>query len=358
MKVHNFSAGPCILPQEVFEKASKAVLNFNEMGLSILEISHRSPEFVEVIQNARLLALELLGLKTSDYTAIFVQGGASSQFLMTAQNFLNPNKTAGFLNTGTWAAKAIKEAKRFGNVIEIGSSQDKDYTYIPDVVNINRKVDYIHYTSNNTIYGTQMKHFPKLGNSLVFCDMSSDIFSRPLDYSQFDLIYAGAQKNIGPAGATLVVIKNEILSQANTDIPSMLNYNLIVERESMFNTPPVFSVYVSYLNLLWLKDQGGIKGIEVVNEMKARNLYQEIDRNTMFFGVAKKEDRSKMNVTFRLTNENFTEEFDILCYENNISGVKGHRSVGGYRASIYNALALESVDKLIEVMQKLEKNHK
>lgn len=353
--VHNFSAGPCILPKDVFQKASEAVLNFNDLGLSILEISHRSEDFVHVIEHARSLALELLDLKPEEYTVLFLQGGASTQFLMTAQNLMSIGGKAGFLDTGTWANKAIKEANFFGEASVLASSATEGYTYIPKEFDIPKDLDYIHYTSNNTIYGTQMHHFPSQEGVLKICDMSSDIYSREFDYSQFDLIYAGAQKNIGPAGATMVVLKKEILGKTERQIPSMLNYSLFVEKESMFNTPPVFSIYVSYLNLLWLKDNGGIKSIAKINRKKADLLYAEIDRNSLFVGHARKEDRSQMNVTFKLHDESLADAFDTLCKLNYISGVKGHRSVGGYRASLYNALKLESVDALISTMQQLEK---
>ena len=353
--VHNFSAGPCILPQKVFKQASEAVLNFNNLGLSILEISHRSEEFVKVIESARALVLELLELDSKAYSVLFLQGGASTQFLMTAQNLMTVGGKAGFLDTGTWASKAIKEAKLFGDAHILGSSSDKNYAYIPKGFDIPEDLDYVHYTSNNTIYGTQMHDFPAKDGVLKVCDMSSDIYSRNLDYSQFDLIYAGAQKNVGPAGATLVILKKDILGKTGRKIPSMLNYKLFVEKESMFNTPPVFSIYVSYLNLLWLKEQGGVKEIAKLNAKKADVLYQEIDRNPLFTGHAATEDRSQMNVTFRLMDERLTEAFDALYKANRISGVKGHRSVGGYRASLYNALQLKSVEALVSTMQELEK---
>ncbi len=355
--VHNFSAGPCILPQEVFKQASQAVLNFNNLGLSILEISHRSEDFVQVIENARALALDLLELSSEDYAVLFLQGGASMQFLMTAQNFMTKGGKAGFLETGTWAEKAIKEAKLFGEVYVLESSAKESYTYIPKSYDIPEDLDYIHYTSNNTIYGTQMNHFPGREGVLKICDMSSDIYSRTMDYSQFDLIYAGAQKNIGPAGATMVVIKKDCIGNTERQIPSMLNYALLIEKESMFNTPPVFPIYVSYLNLLWLKNNGGIKQVEKQNIEKATRLYKEIDRNPLFIGHANVEDRSFMNITFRLVDEQRIKPFDELCIANHINGVKGHRSVGGYRASLYNALKLESVDVLISTMQELEKQN-
>ncbi|MDX1362914.1 MAG: 3-phosphoserine/phosphohydroxythreonine transaminase [Arenibacter latericius] len=352
MKKHNFSAGPCILPQEVMKKASEAVLDFNGLGLSLIEISHRSKDFVEVMEKARSLALELLNLQDKGYKVLFLQGGASMEFLMVAYNLLE--KKAGYLNTGTWAGKAIKEAKIFGEVIEVGSSKDKDFNYIPKGYNIPTDLDYLHLTSNNTIFGTQIKEFPKTTCPLV-CDMSSDIFSRQLDFSQFDLIYAGAQKNMGPAGTTLVIIKEDILGKVSRAIPSMLNYKVHIEKDSMFNTPAVFPVYVSMLTLEWLKNLGGIAAIEEVNEKKARLLYSEIDLNPLFRGYAAKEDRSLMNATFNLTEEKLKGVFDEMCKEAGINGINGHRSIGGYRASMYNALSLDSVGTLVDVMSELER---
>lgn len=352
MKKHNFSAGPCILPQEVFEKASTAIMDFNNTGLSILEISHRSEAFVSVIEEARALVLELLGLQDKGYQALFLHGGASMQFLMVAYNLLE--KKAAYTNTGTWSSKAIKEAKLFGEVVEVASSKDKNFNYIPKDYIIPTDTDYFHCTSNNTIYGTQMKTFPKTQVPLV-CDMSSDILSRTLDFSQFDLIYAGAQKNMGPAGVTLVVVKEEILGKVARQIPSMMNYQVHIEKESMFNTPSVFAVYTSLLNLQWLKKLGGIAGIEDKNTKKAALLYDEIDRNPLFKGFAEKEDRSIMNPTFNLAEGADKTTFDKLWKEANINGINGHRSVGGYRASMYNAMPIESVQVLVDVMQHFEK---
>lgn len=352
MKKHNFSAGPCILPQEVLQKASEAIINFNDDNLSLIEISHRSKPFVAVIEKARSLALELLGLENKGYQALFLQGGASLEFLMVAYNLLN--KKAAYLNTGTWADKAQKEAKFFGETVEVASSKDKNYSYIPKGYLIPDDADYFHCTSNNTVAGTQMKTFPETNVSLV-CDMSSDIFSRQLDFEKFDLIYAGAQKNMGPAGATLVIIKEEILGKVERHIPSMLDYQVHIKSDSMYNTPSVFAVYVSMLTLEWLKDLGGIPFIEEVNNKKAALLYNEIDRNPLFKGVVAKEDRSTMNATFVLTDESLSETFDKMCKQAGITGINGHRSVGGYRASMYNALPLYSVQALVDVMQELEK---
>ncbi|MDP5091859.1 MAG: 3-phosphoserine/phosphohydroxythreonine transaminase [Polaribacter sp.] len=352
MKKHNFSAGPCILPESVLQQASAAILNFNNDNLSLIEISHRSKPFVDVMEKARKLALELLGLENKGYQALYLQGGASMQFLMVAYNLLE--KKAAYLNTGTWANNALKEAKLFGETIEVASSKDLNYSYIPKNYTIPADVDYFHVTSNNTIFGTQMKEFPETNVPLI-CDMSSDIFSRQLDFSKFDLIYAGAQKNMGPAGATLVVVKEELLGKVSRAIPSILDYQVHISKESMYNTPPVFSVYVSLLTLEWLKNLGGISFIENVNNQKAALLYDEIDRNPLFVGFAAKEDRSNMNVTFNLVDEKFKTTFDTLWKEANISGINGHRSVGGYRASMYNSLPLYSVQALVDVMKELER---
>ncbi len=351
MKRHNFSAGPCILPKEVLQKASEAVIDFDN-GLSLLEISHRSKPFVDVMENARALALELLGLENKGYKALFLQGGASTQFLMVALNLLE--KRAGYLNTGTWSDKAIKEARIFDDIYEVGSSKDANFNYIPKGYDIPADYDYFHCTSNNTIFGTQMKEFPESPIPMV-CDMSSDIFSRQIDFSKFDLIYAGAQKNMGPAGATLVVVKEDILGKVSRKIPSMMDYKVHISKSSMFNTPPVFSVYVSMLTLQWLKDLGGIAAIEKENEKKAQLIYSEIDLNPLFKGFASKSDRSMMNATFNLANEDLKETFDAMVKEAGINGLNGHRSVGGYRASMYNALSLESVGFLVDVMSELER---
>lgn len=351
MKRHNFSAGPCILPGEVLQKASEAVINFDN-GLSLLEISHRSKPFVDVMENARALALELLGLEGKGYKALFLQGGASTQFLMVALNLLE--KRAGYLNTGTWSDKAIKEARIYDDVYEVASSKDANFNYIPKGYDIPTEYDYFHCTSNNTIFGTQMKEFPDSPIPMV-CDMSSDIFSRQLDFSKFDLIYAGAQKNMGPAGTTLVVVKEDILGKVSRKIPSMMDYKVHISKSSMFNTPPVFAVYTSMLTLQWLKDLGGISAIEKENDKKAQLIYSEIDLNPLFKGFSTKADRSTMNATFTLANEDLKETFETMVKEAGINGLNGHRSVGGYRASMYNALPLESVGVLVDVMSELER---
>jgi phosphoserine aminotransferase len=342
MKKHNFSAGPCILPQSVLKQASEAVLNFNGLDLSLIEISHRSKDFVDVMENARQLALEHLGLENKGYKALFLQGGASLEFLMVAYNLLE--KKAAYLNTGTWSDKAIKEAKLLGDVDVVASSKEQNFNFIPKNYSIPLDADYFHCTSNNTIFGTQLHDFPKT-NIPIVCDMSSDIFSRVLDFSRFDIIYAGAQKNMGPAGTTLVVIKEEVLGKVSRTIPAMLDYKVHISKDSMFNTPAVFPVYVSMLTLEWLKDMGGISAIEKINNKKASLIYTEIDKNPLFKGfVSNPDDRSKMNATFTLENESLKDTFDSMWKAAGISGLNGHRSVGGYRASMYNALPLEKLE--------------
>jgi phosphoserine aminotransferase len=354
MKIHNFSAGPSILPQEVLKQASQAVLNFNNSGLSILEISHRSKDFVAVIEEARSLILELMGLQNKGYQALFLQGGASMEFLRVPYNLLKENGKAAYLDSGTWASGAIKQAKLFGETVVVASSKDKNYNYIPKDYEVPTDADYFHITTNNTIFGTQMHQIPDTNVPLV-SDMSSDILSREIDFSKFGLIYAGAQKNIGPAGVTLIVVKEDLLGKTGRNIPSILDYQAHIVKESMYNTPAVFAVYTSLLTLKWIKAQGGVSALEKINNTKAELLYNEIDRNPLFKGTAAVEDRSKMNVTFLLEDENHKEQFDVLCKKHGISGINGHRSVGGYRASIYNALPLESVEALVNAMQEFEK---
>jgi phosphoserine aminotransferase len=349
-KVHNYSAGPCILPKEVMEEASRSVVEFEGTGLSILEMSHRSKEFEAVMAEARQLALEVLNVP-SGYTALYLGGGASLGFLMVAQNMFREHKRGAYLNTGTWASGAIKECKNAGGeAVVVASSEDRNFCYIPKQYTVPADVDYFHYTSNNTIFGTQFKQIPNVNVPLV-CDMSSDIYSKPIDASKFDLIYAGAQKNLGPAGATLYIIKEEHLGKSSIKIPTMLDFNTHASKESMYNTPPVFSIYVSMLTLRWLKKNGGVNWIAERNRQKAELLYNEVDSNPLFKGTADVEDRSYMNPTFVLTDETHKAEFDAMWKEAGISGITGHRSVGGYRASMYNALPLESVQVLVEVMK-------
>jgi phosphoserine aminotransferase len=352
---HNFGAGPCILPQEVFQEASQAVLNFNNTGLSILEISHRSPEFGEVVVEAERLVRELLNVP-QNYSILFLQGGASQQFAMVPLNLLPEGGKAAYLDTGVWATKAAKEAKKLGQVEIVGSSSDQNYNYVPKDFVVPSDAAYFHYTANNTIYGTEVFAKPKTDIPTVV-DMSSDILSREIDVREFDLIYAGAQKNMGPAGVTLVIVKDELFGKSGRTLPSMLDYELHAKAGSMYNTPPVFSIYVSMLNLRWLKAKGGIRVIEQENIIKARTLYDEIERNPFFKGTAAVEDRSRMNVTFVMDSPELEAEFLALAKERNLIGIKGHRSVGGFRASIYNALTLTSVNALVDTMKEFEDTH-
>ena len=351
---HNFGAGPCILPQEVFKQAAQAVLDFKD-GLSILEISHRTPEFEAVVAEAVKLVKELLNVPEG-YSVLFLQGGASLQFAMVPMNLLSEGQTASYLETGVWANKAIKEVKNFGTANIVASSKDSNFTFVPKDYAIPEDSAYFHCTSNNTIYGTEMFALPET-NVPIVCDMSSDIMSRVVDISKYDLIYAGAQKNIGPAGSTVVIIKDEILGKTTNKIPSMLDYKQHIDGGSMYNTPPVFSIYVAMLNLRWLKSKGGVAEIEKENIAKANALYKEIDRNPLFKGTCAVEDRSRMNVCFVMENPELEKPFLKYAEENGIEGIKGHRSVGGFRASMYNALPITSVHALIELMQNFAEKH-
>ena len=356
MKKHNFSAGPCILAPEVLQQASEAILNFDNLDLSLIEISHRSKNFVAVMEEAQQHARELLNVP-DNYEILYLQGGASLQFVMSAFNLMkNEGGHAAYLDTGSWSSKAVKEAKRLGEVTVVGSSKDKNYNYIPKNLDIPATADYFHCTSNNTIFGTQIKDFPKTDVSVV-CDMSSDILSREINISDFDLIYAGAQKNMGPAGATMVIVKKDILGKSGRDIPAYLDYEVHIDKDSMFNTPPVFAVYVSMLTLRWLKENGGVQWIADRNQKKADMMYAEIDRNSLFEGTAEVEDRSVMNACFVPKEGVNTEAFDEMWKAAGINGINGHRSVGGYRASMYNALPPESVQVLIDVMKEFEAKH-
>lgn len=345
-QIHNFSAGPAILPQEVIQNCSDALQNFSGTNLSLIEVSHRSKEFVNVMDEAQSLVKKLMNIG-DDYEVMYLQGGASSQFLMVAMNLLETK--AAYLNTGTWSTKAIKEAKHYGAINELASSADKNFNYIPKDYTIGSDNDYFHCTSNNTIFGTQMQNFPDSPVPMI-CDMSSDIFSRKIDFSAFSLIYAGAQKNMGPAGTTLVVVKKEILNQVSRHIPTMLDYNTHINKGSMFNTPSVFAVYGCLQTLKWIDGQG-LEEIENYNHLKADLIYSEIDQNDMFEGTTAIEDRSIMNATFVLKEERLNDAFLNACNEANISGLKGHRSVGGFRASMYNAMRIESVKVLVDVMR-------
>jgi phosphoserine aminotransferase len=352
---HNFSAGPAILPVEVIKEAAEGVLNINNIGLSLLEVSHRDKDFINIMEEARSLVKELMGLG-DEYKVLFLGGGASMQFAMVPCNLLIKDSTAAYVNTGVWASKAIKEAKGLGNINVIASSEDKKFSYVPKNYTIPKDASYLHITSNNTIYGTQMHSFPESSIPLV-CDMSSDIFSRRVDFSKFGLIYAGAQKNMGAAGATMVIVKESLLGKTGRPMFSMLDYKVHIKAESMYNTPPVFPVYVSLLTMKWLKKNGGLAWIEEINRKKAELMYSEIDRNSLFTGTVVKEDRSWMNATFLLTKPELEETFNKMWKEAGIVGIKGHRDVGGYRASMYNALTLEDVQALVDVMKDIEKKN-
>ncbi|MEO0732109.1 MAG: 3-phosphoserine/phosphohydroxythreonine transaminase, partial [Bacteroidota bacterium] len=350
MKKHNFYAGPAILPAPVIQEAAAGVADLNGMGLSVMEISHRSKEFVAILEEAEALVRELLGV-SDDFAVLFLTGGASSQFYFTAMNVLSEHETAGYINTGAWSTKAIKEAKLFGNIEELASSKDQNFNYLPKGFDIPTGLKYVHLTSNNTIFGTQFHEFPETDAPLV-ADMSSDIFSRRLPLEKFGVIYAGAQKNMGPAGTTLVIVRKDLLGKVERSIPTMLDYRTHIEKKSSFNTPPVFPVYVSMLTLRWVKAQGGLEAMEEHNAAKAQLLYDEIDRNPRFTcTVPDPADRSLMNVTFVPTDAADTESFLAAAAEANCVGVKGHRSVGGFRASIYNSMPRESVQVLVDVMK-------
>jgi phosphoserine aminotransferase len=354
MKKHNFYAGPSILPEVTKEKSAEAALNFAGTGLSVMEVSHRSKEFVAVMDEAQALVKELLKVPEG-YSVLFLQGGASLQFLMAPYNLMN--KKAAYLNTGVWAKKAIKEAKFFGEVVEVASSADANYNYIPKNYEVPADASYLHITTNNTIYGTQMPAEPDVEIPLIG-DMSSDIFSRPLDVAKYDVIYAGAQKNLGPSGATLVIIKDEALGKMEREIPTILNYQTHIASGSMFNTPSTLPVFACLQTLRWLKANGGVEAMEKTNIEKAAILYDEMDRNKLFAStVPNEEDRSKMNVTFVMTPEyaDLEKEFLAFATEKGMIGIKGHRSVGGFRASIYNAMPVASIKALVECMQEFEK---
>ena len=351
MKKHNFYAGPSILPDYTIKNTAEAVKDFAGTGLSVMEVSHRSKEFVAVMDEAQALVKELLNVP-EDYEVLFLGGGASTQFYMVPFNLMN--KKSAYLNTGSWASKAQKEAGFFGEVVEVASSKDANFNYIPKNYEVPADADYFHITTNNTIYGTEIKEDLDVNVPLV-ADMSSDIFSRPVDVSKYALIYGGAQKNLAPAGVTFVIVKKDILGKVDRPIPTMIDYRTHIDKESMFNTPPVFSVYVSMLNLEWLDRNGGIKAIEEKNKEKAELIYSEIDRNPLFKGFAEVEDRSMMNATFNLTDQQLKPKFDELTKKAQLNGINGHRSVGGYRASMYNALPFESVEALVNAMKTLEK---
>jgi phosphoserine aminotransferase len=355
LKKHNFSAGPAILPASVMEEAAQAVLDFNGMGLSILEISHRAPRFTAVIEEAQQLVRELLELDDR-HAVLFLTGGASTQFFMAPMNLIDEQDTAAYVDTGSWSAKAIKEARLFGQIEVVASSKDKQYTYIPKGYAVPARAKYLHITSNNTIFGSQYHAWPDTVVPLV-CDMSSDIFSRPLDVSRFDLIYAGAQKNLGPAGVTLVVVRKDALGRVSRKLPTMLDYRTHIDNDSLYNTPPVFPIYVSMLTLRWVKANGGLEGMARRARERADLLYAEIDANPAFKGTVAPEDRSLMNACFLTEKPEWEKPFLEACKAAGIDGIKGHRSVGGFRASMYNALPLESVRLLVDIMREFAQKY-
>lgn len=352
--LHNFNAGPSVLPKEVFEQAGRAVLNFNDSGLSILEIGHRTPLFEPVMAEARALVKELMQLD-DDHEVLFLHGGATTQFMQVPMNLLNENATAAYTETGTWANKAIKEAKLFGHVEIAGSSKETSYTSIPENISVAPTSAYLHITTNETIAGTQWHHIPYGCGVPLVADMSSDILSRVLDFNKFDIIYAGAQKNMGAAGVNLVVVNKNILGHVERAIPSIMDYRNHIKEASMLNTPPVFAVYVAMLTLRWLKQQGGVAAMEKLNDAKAKLFYDTLDSLPLFRGPVAKKDRSKMNAVFVMNDEALEKEFLALCKAEGMIGVKGHRSVGGFRISMYNALPMESVKALTDLMKHFAK---
>lgn len=354
--MHNFNAGPSILPKEVFQQASEAILNFNNSGLSILEIGHRTPLFEGVMNEARSLVKELMQLD-ADHEVLFLHGGATTQFMQVPMNLLNEQDVAAYTETGTWAGKAIKEAKLFGHVEIVGSSKDTNYTTMPKNIAVPPTAAYLHITTNETIAGTQWHQLPYDCGVPIVADMSSDILSRTLDFNKFDLIYAGAQKNMGAAGVNLVVINKNITGKVQRIIPTVLDYRNHIKEESMLNTPPVFAIYVAMLTLRWLKGQGGVAAIEKINDQKADLLYSTLEAVPFINLPVAKEDRSKMNAVFTMNEEKLEKEFSQLCKDNGMYGVKGHRSVGGFRISLYNALPLSSVEAIVSLIKNFAQTH-
>ena len=354
-KVHNFTAGPCALPQQAIDNAIEALKDFKGTGVSVISISHRTKEWESVMNECRALWKELLNIP-DDYEVLFLGGGASMGFLYVAMNFLE-NK-AGYLETGVWAKKALKEAKGLGNAYAVASSAETVFNYIPKDYEVPSDLDYLHITTNNTIYGTEIHKDIDCPVPLI-ADMSSDIMSRPVDVSKYAMIYGGAQKNVGPAGVAFYIVKKDMLGKVSRYIPTMLNLKTHVDGESMFNTPPVFAIYVMNETLKWLKEQGGVEAIYEVNKKKAELLYSEIDRNPLFKGTAAVEDRSIMNVCFVMAEgyEALQDEFMAFAKSKGMTGIKGHRSVGGFRASIYNACPMESVQALVDCMKEFEQQH-
>ncbi len=356
-RAHNFSAGPATLPLSVLEKAKSELTDYKKKGASIIEMSHRSPEYTEINRQATERLKKITGAD-DDWEVLFLQGGASSQFMMVPHNFLNSNRTADYIDTGAWSAKAIKEAKLFGNVHVPFSSKDKNYTRIPNSgeLSYSDNPEYVHFTSNNTIFGTQFPAEPETNGALLVCDASSDFLSRPINIDRYGLIYAGAQKNLGPAGVTIVMIRKSFLEKQRSEaIPTILNYKTHVEK--IFNTPPVYAVYMVNYVLEWILEKGGLSYFDTFNTKKADLLYNELDKDSFYRGTVEKESRSKMNVTYRLPNEDLEKQFLAEAAKNNLLNLKGHRSVGGIRASIYNACSIESVEALVNFMQEFRSSN-
>lgn len=355
MQMHNFNSGPSVLPQEVLQQASESIFNFNNTGLSILEIGHRTQWFIDVLNEAISLVKELMELG-DEHEVLYLHGGATTQFMQVPMNLLDDGETAAYCNNGIWGTKAIKEAKLFGNVEVVASSKDKNHSYIPKDFTVPANAKYLHYTTNNTVEGTEWHTIPNVDVPLV-ADMSSDIFCRPLDYKRFGLIYAGAQKNMGAAGVTMVVVKKDLLGKLKRAIPNILDYRVHIEANSLLNTPPVFAIYVSLLTLRWIKKEGGLVEMEKRAKERAELFYNTLDSLPVFTPIAAKEDRSLMNATFTIKDEALENEFLALCKQNGMVGVKGHRSVGGLRVSMYNALPLSSVQAICDLMKEFAAKH-
>lgn len=358
-RIYNFSAGPSMLPLEVLEKAQKELINYNNSGMSVMEISHRSKLFTEIIEKAEILLRELMNIP-ENYKVLFLQGGASTQFAMIPLNLFRENGTADFVNTGSWSTKAIDEAKKYGNVNVIASSKDKNFTYIPELNknSFTKNADFFHITVNNTIYGTKYNNIPDTGFVPLTADMSSCILSEEIDVSKFAIIYAGAQKNIGPAGVTIVIIREDLIGNAKNITPTMLNYKTHSDKKSLFNTPPCYSIYIAGLTFEWIKQKGSVKAIEINNRKKAKLLYDYIDNSNLFTSNVNKNDRSLMNIPFLLPNDDLNKKFIEEALEDGLVTLSGHRSVGGMRASIYNAMPYEGVKKLVDFMEKFENKNK
>ena len=350
--LHNFNSGPSVLPQEVYEQSARAIHELDETGLSILETGHRTPTFIAIMEEARSLVRELMNLD-EEHEVLFLHGGATTQFMQVPMNLLDQKESAAYADTGVWSTKAIKEAKLFGKVEVVCSSSDRNYSYIPKDFAVPNDAKYFHITTNNTIFGTQWKNIPHCSVPLV-ADMSSDIMSRVLDFNKFDLIYAGAQKNIGAAGVTLVIVKRHILEKIKRPVPSIMNYANHVRENSLLNTPPVFAVYVAMLTLRWIKKNGGIPAMEAAAEKKSKMLYDEIDRNSLFTARSVPADRSNMNISFVLNDDSLEQDFLSFTSARGITGIKGHRLSGGFRASVYNALPEASVEVLVQALRDFE----